>query len=101
MLVAQRGLWRILFPPIIQKGSERLILESLNGESNFKNFTDAQLDFAAKLGLGPKYKPEPRKTHTCLECGKGNAYYREEHPDTDMNEIVLFCPDCRKSFPNG
>ena len=50
-------------------------------------------DFLHKiLGLG-KYKPET-KYEECPECGKKQASWREEHPDTDMNEMVLHCPDC-------
>ena len=30
----------------------------------------------------------------CPKCGKNKAYYQEMHPDTDMNEIILYCPDC-------
>ena len=35
-----------------------------------------------------------RKTVLCPNCLKQNAEYRENHPDTDMNEINLYCPDC-------
>jgi len=49
---------------------------------------------AATLGFGPKYKPKPIKRHACPACGKVNAIYKEIHPDTEMNEIVLSCPDC-------
>ena len=52
-------------------------------------------DFLAKFGLGPKYVPKETKKHECPKCKKKIAYYREEHPDTDMNEMVLFCPDCK------
>lgn len=62
------------------------------------NLTDEQRDkfdtFAATLGLGPEYKPKPRKTHECPQCKKHNAYYKEIHPDTDMDDIVLCCSDC-------
>lgn len=51
-------------------------------------------NFLAKFGLGPKYKPIPQKTYECPKCKKQNAYYKEIHPDTGMDEIVLFCPDC-------
>ena len=54
--------------------------------------------FAASLGFGPKYKPSPRRTYKCPNCKKTNAYYKEIHPDTGMDEIVLFCPDCRETF---
>lgn len=50
---------------------------------------------AASLGFGPKYKSEPRKTYECPKCKSPNAYYKEIHPDTDMNDVVLYCPDCK------
>ena len=50
--------------------------------------------FAASLGFGPKYTPTPRKEHQCPSCKGKKAYYKEIHPDTDMNEIVLHCSDC-------
>jgi DNA-directed RNA polymerase subunit M/transcription elongation factor TFIIS len=51
-------------------------------------------NFLAKFGMGPNYKPEPTQTHMCPHCHNKNASYIEVHPDTDMNEIVLDCPDC-------
>lgn len=50
--------------------------------------------FAASLGFGPKFKSTPSKKYTCPKCKKQNAYYSEIHPDTDINEIILHCPDC-------
>ena len=41
------------------------------------------------------------KTEECPTCHGKNAYIREEHPDTDMNEMVLYCPDCKKSHSRG
>ena len=49
---------------------------------------------AAAFGFGPKYKPTPAKKYTCPKCKKENAVHKEMHADTDMNEIVLSCPDC-------
>jgi DNA-directed RNA polymerase subunit M/transcription elongation factor TFIIS len=49
---------------------------------------------AASLGFGPKYKPKPTPKYKCPKCGENNAYYKEIHPDTGMDEIVLRCPDC-------
>ena len=57
--------------------------------------------FAATLGFGPKYKPTPPRTYTCPSCKKTNAYCKEIHPDTGMDEIVSYCPDCRKTVENG
>jgi DNA-directed RNA polymerase subunit RPC12/RpoP len=51
-------------------------------------------EFLAKFGLGPKYVPQNPKQYTCPKCGKANATLKEEHPDTDINEIILSCPDC-------
>ena len=51
-------------------------------------------NFLAKFGLGPKYIPTEPKGFTCPKCGGGNAFYKEIHPDTSMNDIVLYCPDC-------
>jgi len=55
---------------------------------------DAVDTFLAAFGMGPKYKPSERKVYLCQRCGKENAFYKEYHPDTDMNEILLTCPDC-------
>ena len=55
---------------------------------------DKYEDFASKFGLGPKYKQEPLKKYKCPSCNKENAIHKEIHPDTDMNEMVLSCPDC-------
>jgi hypothetical protein len=71
--------------------------QSKKADFNWNQCSEAELDFAAALGLGPKYIPQPRQTVECPSCHNQNAYYREEHPDTDMNEIVLFCPDCHNA----
>ena len=34
----------------------------------------------------------PPKKFECPACKKKEAVYVEEHPDTDMNEMVLKCP---------
>lgn len=50
-------------------------------------------EFVQKMfGLG-KHKPEP-SYHKCPKCENSKATYREVHPDTDMNEIVEYCPVC-------
>jgi DNA-directed RNA polymerase subunit RPC12/RpoP len=56
---------------------------------------DQKNDFLAKFGLGEKYVPQKRKLYECPSCKKHNAYHTEEHPDTDMNEMVFKCPDCK------
>jgi hypothetical protein len=53
-------------------------------------------DFSAKFGLGRKYIPKEPTYYDCPihSCGGKKCYYKEIHPDTDMDEIVLYCPDC-------
>lgn len=51
-------------------------------------------EFLSKFGLGPDYKPSKPKLHECPQCKKCQARYKEMHADTDMNEMVLECPDC-------
>lgn len=46
-----------------------------------------------KFSLNPDFKYE-RKRRACPQCGKTNACFKEIHPDTDMNDVVLCCPDC-------
>ena len=66
----------------------------------FEKLSEEEVNnFLAKFGIGSNYKPTPPKTHTCPECKKENAYIKEIHPDTDMNEIVLYCPDCGYEKP--
>lgn len=31
----------------------------------------------------------------CKKCGGTNTYWREEHPDTGMDEMVQVCRDCK------
>ena len=57
--------------------------------------------FAACLGFGPKYIPTPTPKYECPRCHKTNAYYKEIHPDTDINEIVLHCPECKYEGEGG
>lgn len=60
-----------------------------------KEFGAEKVDnFLANFGLGPKYVPKEPKKHKCPKCGQESAIYKEIHPDTDMNEMVLFCKDC-------
>jgi len=54
-------------------------------------------EFLSKFGLGTKHEAVKPKTHQCPECNNTNAIYKEEHADTDMNEMVLSCPDCGNS----
>ena len=58
------------------------------------------VNFAATLGLGPKYKPQSvMTTYECPNCKGHQAYYKEEGSDCDaeQNEMVLYCPECRKT----
>lgn len=48
----------------------------------------------AKGKIFAKTSKTSSKTHRCPECGKSNCVVHEEHPDTDMNEMILKCPDC-------
>ena len=57
--------------------------------------------FLAKFGLGPDYKPSPPKLEECPRCHGRNARWREDHPDTDMNEMNLHCPDCSYVGPQS
>jgi len=38
--------------------------------------------------------PNDKKTHICPQCGSKKAYHKEIHPDTNVNDMVLFCPEC-------
>ncbi len=49
------------------------------------------LDFANSL---PNEEQAPLPVFRCPECYEFNATYEEIHPDTDINEVVLVCPDC-------
>jgi len=48
----------------------------------------------SKFGLGPDFVPQEPVKHECPKCHEKNAIHKELHPDTDMNEMVLKCPDC-------
>ena len=58
---------------------------------------DAVNNFLANFGMGPKYVPKATTKKDCPKCGGKNAYVKESHPDTDMNEMGLYCPDCKYS----
>jgi len=49
-------------------------------------------DLVRKLALDVLKKSSE---HQCQKCHGNNAYVREMHPDTDMNEMVIYCPDCK------
>ena len=59
-------------------------------------------DFRKKLGnnvvdaIIAKFNltPNDKKVYICPQCGSNKAYHKEIHPDTEMNDIVLFCPEC-------
>ena len=44
------------------------------------------------FGLG-KFEPKP-KYQQCPKCKQNKAQWVEDHPDTDMNEMVLRCLNC-------
>lgn len=50
--------------------------------------------FLSKFGLGPDYVPKAPPVYECPQCHGKNGRVREDHPDTDMNEMNLHCPDC-------
>ena len=56
---------------------------------------------AAMLGFGPKYKPTVTPKYECPKCHKIVAYYKEIHPDTGMDEMVLYCQECKSNFPEN
>lgn len=53
-------------------------------------------DLFEALGINPDgtLQEIERMTYVCPACKGPNAYYKEIHPDTSMNDIVLHCPDC-------
>ena len=51
-------------------------------------------DFLAAFGFGPKYVPPVIEKIECPKCKKKEAVWREQHPDTDMNEMALECDGC-------
>jgi phage FluMu protein Com len=57
--------------------------------------TECVDNFLAKFGMGPKYVPKKPQTCECPRCKRQNAFIKEIHPDTDINAIVLYCPDCK------
>lgn len=73
---------------------KREVIKEDQWEKYRKDFPNID-DFLATLGLGPKYVPKEVKKYTCPKCLKNEAYYKEIHPDTSMNDVVLFCPECK------
>ena len=66
----------------------------------FEKLSEEEVNnFLVKFGIGPNYKPTLPKTRTCPKCKKKNVYTKEIHPDTDMNDIVLYCSDCGYEKP--
>jgi hypothetical protein len=76
---------------------DRLIVDNINEGVDWS--VPGVAAFGAKLGMGPLYKPTPRPARQCPACKKWNARVREVHADTGMDEMELWCPDCRKSTP--
>jgi len=79
--------------------NDSMMLSSVASGDKFDEFRgiwgqDRVDTFLAAFGLGPKYVPKKPRTHACPKCGKKNATFKEVHPDTDMNDVVLSCPDC-------
>lgn len=42
---------------------------------------------------------ETKTKNKCKKCGSENTYWREEHPDTGMDEMVLVCVTCEIKKP--
>jgi hypothetical protein len=64
-------------------------------ESRDKLGADLVDDLLAEFGMGPKYIPKkPKSAGKCPKCNSENTIFKEVHPDTDMNDIVLKCNDC-------
>jgi DNA-directed RNA polymerase subunit RPC12/RpoP len=84
----------------MKQNGYQIVHESLSNQPDkFDKFrktmgTEKVDNFLAQFGLGPNYIPQQSKKYECPRCHKMNATYVEEHPDTDMNEMVLKCPDC-------
>lgn len=67
-------------------------------EGSRKSLGKDQVDsWLANFGIGPKYVPKVTPKKDCPKCGGKNAYVKEFHADTDMNEMGLYCPDCKYS----
>lgn len=66
----------------------------LTEEIDWSQWTDRQLDGAASLGLGPKYKPKPPKMYECPACKQMAAKWRTAHEDTSMETSYLACTKC-------
>lgn len=60
------------------------------------DLTSLPPSFLKALGMNPDgtLVPRERKTFECPECHEANAYWKEIHADTGMDEMVLRCPDC-------
>jgi len=69
-------------------GMEKVAMPSVNPtEAEVEKFED----FCNSL---PDEEQAPLPVFVCPECKEFNATYEEIHPDTDINEVVLVCPDC-------
>jgi len=47
------------------------------------------------IGISSLKGERTMKSDKCEKCGGTNTYWREEHPDTGMDEMVLVCRDCK------
>ena len=72
--------------------ADSLDQKGLIKEANTIDETLFKEHFERILGLG-KYKPET-KYYTCSRCGSNKVFTRELHPDTGMDEIAKWCPNC-------
>ena len=63
-------------------------------ERDWSKYSQKELEFFAKFGVGPLYKPRPRPKYECGGCHKETAYKKTFHEDTAMEETALYCPEC-------
>jgi len=81
-------------PLALREYQQGLYAKSVSWYLNYKtakllNIPD---QFQKMFGLG-EYKPKI-KYHKCKKCSKEMAYWREDHPDTNMNEMAEYCKEC-------
>jgi hypothetical protein len=65
------------------------IAEGLVSEMTDREFVDRFFDSAREAG-----KKLPQYKRTCPECGSYEIEFKEEHEDTEMDEIVGKCKKC-------
>lgn len=73
--------------------------DSLQALTGAKTLNSYHIKALKQLGFSFKQKGMSEKiltaTEQCHKCKGTNAYVRGMSPDTDMNEMVIYCPDCK------